>query len=43
MCWAFIIQYAQNELGMTKDTAQGYNIVAMAIFVSSRFICTFLL
>ena len=43
MCWTFIIQYAGNELGMEKATAQNYNIVAMAIFVSSRFICTFLL
>ncbi len=43
MCWTFIIQYAENELGMPKTTAQLYNIVAMAIFVSSRFICTFLL
>ena len=43
MCWTFIIQYAGSELGMAKATAQNYNIVAMAIFVSSRFICTFLL
>ncbi len=43
MCWTFIIQYAMNELGMTAKEAQGYNIVAMAIFVSSRFICTYLL
>ena len=43
MCWTFIIQYAVNELGMEKSTAQNYNIVAMVIFVSSRFICTFLL
>jgi FHS family L-fucose permease-like MFS transporter len=43
MIWTFIIQYAGNELGMPKDTAQGYNIAAMAIFVSSRFVCTFLL
>jgi FHS family L-fucose permease-like MFS transporter len=43
MCWTFIIQYASNELGMAKATAQGYNMVAMIIFVSSRFICTFLL
>ena len=28
---------------MRASTAQGYNIVAMIIFVSSRFICTFLL
>ena len=43
MCWTFIIQYAVNELGMTKEQAQGYNIIAMSIFVSSRFICTFML
>ncbi|NLX12267.1 MAG: L-fucose:H+ symporter permease [Phycisphaerales bacterium] len=43
MCWTFIIQYAVNELGMDKATAQSYNMVAMGIFVTSRFICTFLL
>jgi FHS family L-fucose permease-like MFS transporter len=43
MVWTFIIQYAEKELGMLKSTAQGYNMIAMAIFVSSRFICTFLL
>ena len=43
MCWTFIIQYAENELGMAKTTAQMHNVVAMIIFVSSRFICTFLL
>jgi FHS family L-fucose permease-like MFS transporter len=43
MCWTFIIQYAENELDMSKADAQGYNMVAMLIFVSSRFICTFLL
>ena len=43
MVWTFIIQYAEHELGMPKSIAQGYNIAAMAIFVSSRFICTFLL
>ena len=43
MVWTFIIQYAEKELGMSKSTAQGYNMVAMGIFVSSRFICTFLL
>jgi len=43
MCWTFIIQYAGNELGMAKETAQMYNMVAMGIFVSSRFICTYLL
>ena len=43
MVWTFIIQYAGAELGMPKATAQLYNMVAMAIFVTSRFICTFLL
>jgi FHS family L-fucose permease-like MFS transporter len=43
MVWTFIIQYAGHELGMPKPVAQGYNMVAMAIFVSSRFVCTFLL
>ena len=43
MCWTFIIHYGVNELGMTKAEAQSYNMVAMVIFVSSRFICTYLL
>ncbi|MDR1370281.1 MAG: L-fucose:H+ symporter permease [Dysgonamonadaceae bacterium] len=43
MVWTFIIQYAENELGMSKKDAQGYNMLAMGIFVTSRFICTFLL
>lgn len=43
MCWTFIIQYAELELGLSKATAQNCNILAMLIFVSSRFICTFVL
>ena len=43
MCWTFIIQYAENELGLIKTHGQMFNIFAMSIFVSSRFICTFLL
>jgi FHS family L-fucose permease-like MFS transporter len=43
MCWTFIIQYAEAELGMPKPTAQMYNMVAMGLFVGSRFICTYLL
>ena len=43
MCWTFIIHYGVNELEMTKAEAQSYNMVAMIIFVSSRFICTYLL
>jgi len=42
MCWTFIIQYAGN-LGISKATAQNYNILAMGIFLSSRFISTFLM
>lgn len=43
MCWTFIIHYGTANLGMTAATAQNYNIVAMVIFCTSRFICTFLL
>ena len=43
MVWTFIIQYAVNEIGLSAQTAQGWNIVAMVIFVSSRFVCTYLL
>lgn len=43
MCWTFIVQYGELELGLSKTTAQNCNILAMIIFVSSRFICTFLL
>ena len=42
MCWTFIIHYADN-LGIPKAEAQQYNIVAMAIFIASRFISTFLM
>jgi FHS family L-fucose permease-like MFS transporter len=42
MCWTFIIQYAEN-LGITKSAAQRYNILAMVIFLSSRFISTALM
>jgi FHS family L-fucose permease-like MFS transporter len=43
MVWTFIIQYAVNEIGLPAKTAQGWNIVAMVVFVSSRFVCTYLL
>lgn len=42
MCWTFIIQYAGN-LGISKAEAQNYNIIAMSIFLGSRFISTFLM
>lgn len=43
MTWTFIIQYAENELGIDKATAQNFNIMAMVIFLLSRFVCTFFL
>lgn len=42
MVWTFIIQYA-DHLGINKATAQTYNIFAMAMFLCSRFIATFLM
>ncbi len=42
MCWTFIIQYAEN-IGLTKAQGQQYNILAMTIFLSSRFISTYLM
>lgn len=42
MVWTFIIQYA-DHLGIDKATAQMYNICAMAFFLASRFISTFLM
>ena len=50
MCWTFIIHYGTEVFtsrGMTEQAAEGlslnYNIAAMVIFITSRFICTFLL
>ena len=43
MCWTFVIHYGTMELGLDEVTAQGYNMIAMVVFVTSRFICTFLL
>jgi MFS transporter, FHS family, L-fucose permease len=40
MCWTFIIHYAEN-IGLTKAQGQNYNIVAMVIFLCSRFISTY--
>lgn len=42
MCWTFIIQYA-GRLGIEKDVAQWWNIGAMALCLSGRFIGTFLM
>lgn len=42
MVWTFIIQYADN-LGISKATAQNYNIVAMCLFLYGRFLSTWLM
>lgn len=42
MVWTFIIQYADN-LGINKATAQTFNIFAMLMFLTSRFITTYLM
>jgi len=43
MCWTWIVQYGVKELGLSQTTAQNCNILAMILFISSRFICTFLM
>ena len=42
MTWTFIIQYA-DHLGIDKAEAQRFNIVAMCLFLCSRFVSTFLM
>lgn len=42
MVWTFIIQYA-DRLGIDKAMAQKFNIIAMVLFVTSRFISTYLM
>ena len=42
MVWTFIIQYADN-LGISKATAQNYNIAAMCLFLTGRFLSTWLM
>jgi len=39
MCWTFIIHYAKN-IGIPYEKAQFYNMIAMGIFIASRFIST---
>lgn len=50
MCWTFIIQYGTRVFmieGLDEKSSevlsQKYNIIAMAIFCCSRFVCTYLL
>ncbi len=42
MVWTFIIQYG-NNLGLSKATSQNFNILAMSLFLCSRFISTLLM
>ena len=42
MVWTFIIQYA-DHLGINKATAQLYNIVAMSLALSGRFLGTYIM
>ena len=42
MTWTYIIHYA-DRLGFDKATAQKFNIVAMTLFLTSRFISTYLM
>ena len=42
MVWTFIIQYA-DKLGISKATAQNYNIAAMCLFLCGRFLSTWLM
>jgi FHS family L-fucose permease-like MFS transporter len=42
MVWTFIIQYA-DRLGINKATAQLYNIVAMSLALTGRFLGTFIM
>ena len=42
MVWTFIIQYADN-LGIDKATAQNYNILAMGLALTFRFVGTFVM
>lgn len=43
MCWTFVIHYGMTLVGLSAAQAQNYNILAMGIFLGSRFICTFIL
>lgn len=42
MVWTFIIQYA-DRLGINKATAQNYNILAMSLALTGRFVGTYIM
>jgi len=43
MCWTYIIHYGMEEVGLGLAEAQNWNIASMILFLSSRFVCTWLL
>jgi FHS family L-fucose permease-like MFS transporter len=43
MCWTFVIHYGMTSVGLSAAEAQQYNMIAMGVFLASRFICTFAL
>lgn len=43
MSWTFIIHYGMTSVGLSAAEAQQYNMIAMGIFLASRFICTLIL
>lgn len=43
MCWTFIVHYGVMIVGLSAAEAQGYNMIAMLMFVTGRFFSTYLL
>ncbi|SMP64068.1 MFS transporter, FHS family, L-fucose permease [Neorhodopirellula lusitana] len=43
MCWTFIVHYGMEQVGISLGQAQAWNIIAMIIFLCSRWVCTGLL
>jgi len=43
MCWTYIVHYGIAEAGLTLKQAQLWNMGSMTLFLSSRFICTYLM
>ncbi|MCL4115111.1 UNVERIFIED_CONTAM: hypothetical protein GTU68_017335 [Idotea baltica] len=43
MCWTYIVHYGIEQCGLTLGEAQTWNMASMVLFLSSRFVCTFLL
>lgn len=41
--WTWLFVYCQKELGVTRETAAGYYIIGLALFIICRWISTFLM